>query len=176
MKEKTEQVLCKIYFFLWSSSRRITYILHWFRDIYRRYFLRNIPIISLANYKEKIEIYTKYLGKKSNWVGCKYLRLHRWISQVGSVHFARKGWFFKVIRMVRKWNLNYEVAHVCLQVVSQLRNFRSTWCTCLQTAITSSFHFWFAHCLKCWTPDFLSFEMMYSMYKMDSSKCSKCFL
>ena len=41
--------------------------LHRFRDIYRRYFLRNIPIISLADYKEKIEIYTKYLEKKSNW-------------------------------------------------------------------------------------------------------------
>ena len=49
----------------------ITYFsLHWFRDIYRRYFLRNIPIISLADYKEKIEIYTKYLEKKislSRW-------------------------------------------------------------------------------------------------------------
>ena len=50
--------------------------------IYRIYFLRNIPIISLANYKEKTEIYTKYLEKKSNWVGPKYLGLHRWISQV----------------------------------------------------------------------------------------------
>ena len=57
------------------------YGLPWFRDTYRRYFLRNIPIISLADYKEKIEIYTKYLEKKSNLVGSKYMRLHRWISQ-----------------------------------------------------------------------------------------------
>ena len=48
----------------------------------RRYFVRNIPIISLTDYKEKIEIYTKYLDKKSNLVGSKYLRLHRWISHV----------------------------------------------------------------------------------------------
>ena len=61
--------------------------LHWCRDIYRRYFLRNIPIISLAYYKEKIEIYTKYLEKKSNRVCGKYLRLHRWISQA-KVYFA----------------------------------------------------------------------------------------
>ena len=32
--------------------------------IERRYFLRKIPIISLTNYKEKIEIYTKYIEKK----------------------------------------------------------------------------------------------------------------
>ena len=126
MKEK--QSKCSIDIFLTMIIFLVDYIYldyigsEIYTYIYRIYFLRNIPIISLANYKEKTEIYTKYLEKKSNWVGRKYLRLHRWISQVGSVHFARKGWFFKVIRMVRKWNLNYEVAHVCLQVVSQLRN------------------------------------------------------
>ena len=34
------------------------------RYIQRRYFLRNIPIISLTDYKKKIEIYTKYLERK----------------------------------------------------------------------------------------------------------------
>ena len=33
--------------------------------IQRRYFLRNIPIISLTDYKEKIKIYTKYLERKN---------------------------------------------------------------------------------------------------------------
>ena len=66
---------------------RIYDLSYWFRDIYRRYFLRNIPIISFAYYKEKIEIYTKYLEKKSNRVCGKYLRLHRWISQA-KVYFA----------------------------------------------------------------------------------------
>ena len=61
---KTEQVLCKIYFLIWSSSHGLHILdLSWYfftlvqRYIYRRYFLRNIPIISLAYYKEKIEIY-----------------------------------------------------------------------------------------------------------------------
>ena len=36
----------------------------------------------MTDYKEKIEIYTKYLEKKSNLVGSKYLRLHRWISHI----------------------------------------------------------------------------------------------
>ena len=45
-------------------------------------FSKKYPIITLTNYKEKIEIYTKYLEKKSNLVGSKYLRLHKWISHV----------------------------------------------------------------------------------------------
>ncbi|RVW95436.1 hypothetical protein CK203_028714 [Vitis vinifera] len=40
-------------------------------------------------------------------------------------------------------------------------------------AITSSFQLRFANRLKCWTPDFPSFETIYSMYIMDSRKCSK---
>ena len=36
----------------------------------------------MTDYKEQIEIYTKYLEKKSNLVDNKYLRLHRWISHV----------------------------------------------------------------------------------------------
>ena len=35
----------------------------------------------MTGYKEKIEIYTKYLENKSNLVSGEYLRLHRWISQ-----------------------------------------------------------------------------------------------
>ncbi|RVW81643.1 Retrovirus-related Pol polyprotein from transposon RE2 [Vitis vinifera] len=40
-------------------------------------------------------------------------------------------------------------------------------------AITSSFQLRFANRLKRWTPDFPRFEMIYSMYIMDSRKCSK---
>ena len=60
------------------------------------------------------------------------------------------------------------------QLILQLRNFRSTLCGCLQKAITSYFQLQFAHRLKCWTPDFPSFEMKYSMHKMDSIKYLKC--
>ena len=57
-----------------------------------------------------------------------------------------------------------------------MRNSFSTWCSRLQMARTSSFQLWFAHCLKRWTPDFLSFETIYSIYTMDSRKCFKFFL
>ena len=100
-------------------------------------------------------------------------------------------------RMVRKWDLNCEVAYMCLQVIlqlrnsfqnfrklisqlwnfrkliSQLRNFHSAWCGCLLMAITSSFQLWLAHRLKRWISNFLSFETTYSMHKVDSRKCSK---
>ena len=55
----------------------------------------------------------------------------------------------------------------------KLRNCPSAWCSCLPMAITSSFQLRFAHRLKRWTPDFPIFEKIYSMYKMDSIKCSK---
>ena len=61
-------------------------------------------------------------------------------------------------------------------VNSKLVSFRNdlpTWCSCLQMAITSSFQLRFVHCLKPWTPDFLSFKTIYSMYIMDSTKSSK---
>ena len=54
-----------------------------------------------------------------------------------------------------------------------LRNSFSAWCSRLQMAITSSFQLWFAHYLKHWSPDFPSFKIIYSMYTMNSIKCSK---
>ena len=82
---KAEQVLCR-YISYYDPPLWIDYIfLHDIRDIYRRYFLRNIhrdifnlpldilniPEISLVDYKEDIGNYTKYLEKKSKWVGAK---------------------------------------------------------------------------------------------------------
>ena len=55
-----------------------------------------------------------------------------------------------------------------------MRNSFSALRSCLQLAITSSFHLKIAHRLKCWTPDFLRFEMIYSIHEMDSRKYSKC--
>ena len=81
--------------------------------------------------------------------------------------------------------VRYEVAKFS-QVEKELQNFRKwlmglrnsflAWCSCLQMAITSSFQLRFAHCLKRLTPNFPSFETIYSMYIMDSNKCSKFFL
>ena len=58
-------------------------------------------------------------------------------------------------------------------ISKSFRNDLPTWCSCLQIAITSSFHLQFVNCLKRWTPDFPSLEKIYSMYIMDSRKCSK---
>ena len=58
-------------------------------------------------------------------------------------------------------------------ISKSFRNDPSTWCSCIQIAITSSFQLQFTHYLKHWTPDFMSFEMIYSMYKIESGKFSK---
>ena len=57
-----------------------------------------------------------------------------------------------------------------------MRNSFSAWCSCLQMAITSSFQLRFAHHLKHWIADFPSFEIIYSMYTIDSRKFSKFIL
>ena len=71
------------------------------------------------------------------------------ISQAEGHHFVAKGWF----RSLQIWP--------------------SAWCDWLPMSITSSFQLRFMYCLKRWIFDFLSFEMTYSMHKMDSRKCSK---
>ena len=66
--------------------------------------------------------------------------------------------------------LNFEIIS---WISKSFRNDPPTWCSCLQMAITSLFQLQFANRLKRWTPDFPSFETIYSMYTMDSKKCSK---
>ena len=64
---------------------------------------------------------------------------------------------FEFISWISKWFRN---------APSALRNF-------LQMTITSPFQLWFTHHLKCWIFYFPSFETIYSLYKVDSGKCSK---
>ena len=177
---KPKQVLCRYISYYDPPLVDCIFSLHWFRDIYRRYFLRNIQIISLSDYKEKIEIYTKYLEKKSNWVGRKYLGLHRWISQLELSISQEKVDFVRWVARsengiwIAKWHTS--ACRWFRKLILQLQNFLSTWCNCLQMAITSSFQLWFAHRLKRLTHDFSSFETIYIMCKMDSRKCLKCVL
>ena len=63
--------------------------------------------------------------------------------------------------------------HNACEISRRVWNDPLAWCDCLQMAITSSFQLWFANRLKRWTPDFPSFETIYSMYIMDFRKCSK---
>ena len=52
-------------------------------------------------------------------------------------------------------------------------NFAQAWSSCLPKAISSSFQLQIIHRLKHWILNFLSFEMVYSIEKMDFGKCSK---
>ena len=55
----------------------------------------------------------------------------------------------------------------------KVRNCPSAWCSCLPKAISFSFQIQIIHGLKRWILDFLRFQMVYSMKKMDFGKCSK---
>ena len=60
------------------------------------------------------------------------------------------------------------------RLISQpCKNLPSTWSDLLAMAVTPSFQLRIVYRLKHWILDFLSFEMVYSMQKMDFGKCSK---
>ena len=203
-----------IYFFFTLVQRYIyrrCFLRNSQRDIFNLPLdILNIPIISLDFYKEKNRNLHKISWAKNltesvtniwDYTGgfCKF-KCNLWkfrklklsisqvefvISQLGG-DFATWRWFHNLIHSWKNGIWTCKVAHVCLQVVSQLQNFRKlilqlrnfslAWCDCLQMAITSLFQLRFAHRLKRWTYNFLSFEIIYSMYKMNSRKCSKCVL
>ena len=60
-----------------------------------------------------------------------------------------------------------------MRILKVLCEFRITWSSWLPKAISSSFQLQIMHGLKHWILDFQSFEMVYSMQKMDFGKCSK---
>ena len=148
MKEK--QSKCSVEYISYNDPLSSNYIYRIYdifftlvqRYIQRRYFLRNIPIISLTDYKEKIEIYTKYLKKKSNLVGGKYLSLHRWISQRGS---QLRRWSFnlrsgtrvlgggfiavKHLAKFRKW-ISFRSTFPSCEMGFGLQNFRNSFRSC----------------------------------------------
>ena len=83
-------------------------------------------------------------------------------------HQSGSGW-------IRNW-CHFEVDFQFISWISKsFRNDPPAWCSCLQMAITSSFQLWFTHRLKSWTPNFLRFKTIYSMYTMNSIKYSKFF-
>ena len=60
-----------------------------------------------------------------------------------------------------------------MRIFKVLCEFRITWSSWLPKAISSSFQLQIIHGLNRWIFDFLSFEMVYRMQKMDFGKCSK---
>ena len=97
--------------------------------------------------------------------------------------FAAWRWFNNVVRSCEdgawavKWHScakgGFRNSFRSCEMGFGLWNFRSTLCSCLQMAITSSFQLQFVHHLKRLTPDFLSFEMTYNIHNLSSSNCSK---
>ena len=60
------------------------------------------------------------------------------------------------------------------RVISQLcKILPLAWSDWLPMAVTPSFQLRIVHRLKHWIVDFLSFEMVYNMYQLNSRKCSK---
>ena len=137
----------------------------WFRNLEMICnLIRSLEVISqrgsqLRRWSFNLRSGTRVLA--GGFTAAKYLaKFHRWISFRSSFHRCKMGFGLRNFRNKR--------------LILQLRNFRTAWCGCIQTAITSSFQLQFVHCLKCWTPDFLSFETTYGMNEMESRKYSKC--
>ena len=79
-----------------------------------------------------------------------------------------------------KWLRNFADKQDGCEIISQpkadfatLQNWLSAWSDLLPMALTSSFQVQFMNHLKRWIVDFLIFKKTYSMYKLDSMKCSK---
>ena len=75
----------------------------------------------------------------------------------GLRNFATKGQHFRSPRLISQ----------------PCENLPSAWSDLLAMTVTPSFQLRIVHCLKNWIFDFLSFEMTYSMHKLNSMKCSK---
>ena len=69
-----------------------------------------------------------------------------------------------------KWLRNSRNKRLILQ---PCKNLPSAWSDLLEIAVTPPFQLRIAHRLKHWIFDFLSFEMIYSMQKMDLGKSPK---
>ena len=151
---------------------------------------------------EEWKFIKKYLKKRSKSVGCKYREALRTISQVKtrSARFRRRSkraakWFRSAAKLafslrcsasnVSQISGNFRRNSTALckiaakwfrskRVISQLcKILHSTWSDWLPMAVTPSFQLRIVHRLKHWIVNFLSFEMKYSMHKLDSRKCSK---
>ena len=78
-----------------------------------------------------------------------------------------------VVRVLCEFCTSFAQAEGVVRISRCCTNFAQAWSSCLPKAISSSFQLQIIHGLKRWIFDFLSFEMVYSMEKMDIGKCSK---
>ena len=122
-----------------------------------------------AEYKVTKGIYMRKYQAKNNWEvggGCvEKQRIQRnfamWISHCEMAKFrTMKKISLRNFRNLAKFSQPCEIGHLA-------------WCSCLPKAISSSFQLQIIHGLKRWILEFLSFEMVYSMSKMNFGKYSK---
>ena len=78
-----------------------------------------------------------------------------------------------VVRVLCEFRTSFAQAEGVVRISRCCANFAQAWSSYLPKAISSSFQLQIVHGLKRWIFDFLSFEMVYSMQKMDFGKCSK---
>ena len=141
-----------------------------------------------AEYKVTTGIYTRKYQAKNIWeVGGACVEKQR----ISKAFSKGERWRVQILQGEKPpWEISQggfswcEMAKFRTMKKISLRNFRKVkfilrngvpmaWCNCLPKAISSSFQLQIVHGLKCWILDFLNFEMVYSMYKMDFGKCSK---
>ena len=84
---------------------------------------------------------------------------------------------WKFIQKYLKWSQQKQrkirTTHGLCEFGRCCANFAQAWSSCLPKAISSSFQLQIIHGLKHQILNFLSFEMVYRMQKMDFGKCSK---
>nr|CAN79688.1 hypothetical protein VITISV_018577 [Vitis vinifera] len=112
----------------------------------------------------------------------KSLRSKKLFSQGCEVGFHLDVLSFQLVAYIRQLQKEiHPIVQKGCEITSQQKGDFATLCKMLPLAwsdwftmaATSSFQLRIVHRLKHWIVDFLSFEMVYNMYQLDSRKCSK---
>ena len=86
---------------------------------------------------------------------------------------SHHAWAVRIWKVLCEFRTSFTQAEGVVRISRCCANFEQTWRSCLPKAISSSFQLQIVHGFKRWILDFLIFEMVYSMQKMDFEKCSK---
>ena len=103
-------------------------------------------------------------------------KIHRKRSKVESAkkeENSHHAWAVRIWKVLCEFRTSFAQAESVVRISRCCANFAQAWSSCLPNAISSSFQLQIIHSLKSWILDFLSFEMVYSMQKMEFGKCSK---
>ena len=126
-----------------------------------------------------MEIYTKIFKRK--YLAWSRRNRGKFAPCMGCANFVRVLCEFRtsfaqaegVVQVLCKFRTSFAQAEGVVRLSRCCANFTQAWSSCLPKAISSSFQLQIVHGLKRWILDFLNFEMVYIMQKMDFGKCSK---